>query len=81
MRRIYLQLHLLVAVLAATAILGRLISLPAPTLVVWRTLLAATGGALFATAVRGKSLLVPGRKILALLGVGALVGQIGRAHV
>jgi drug/metabolite transporter (DMT)-like permease len=37
----YLQLHLLVFILALTAILGKLIGLPAPVLVLWRTGLAA----------------------------------------
>lgn len=74
MRRIYLQLHLLVALLANTAILGRLITLPAPALVVWRTFLAAMGGAVFATVVRKRSLFAPGRKIFALCGVGMIVG-------
>ncbi len=41
MTRPYLQLHLLVLILAGTAILGRLIALPAPALVLWRTGLAA----------------------------------------
>lgn len=37
----YLQLHLLVFILAITAILGRLIGLSPPVLVLWRTVLAA----------------------------------------
>lgn len=41
MTRPYLQLQLLVLILATTAILGRLIALPAPALVLWRTGLAA----------------------------------------
>lgn len=41
MTRPYLQLHLLVLILAVTALLGRLIALPAPALVLWRTGLAA----------------------------------------
>lgn len=41
MSRPYLQLHLLVLVFAITAVLGRLIGLPAPVLVLWRTGLAA----------------------------------------
>jgi len=41
MSRPYLQLHLLVLILAVTAILGRLIALPAPALVLWRTGIAA----------------------------------------
>ncbi len=38
-----LQLHLLVVLLAFTAILGRLIGLPAPALVAWRTALVGAG--------------------------------------
>lgn len=41
MSRRYLQLQFLVFILALTGILGRLISLPAPNLVLWRTALAA----------------------------------------
>lgn len=38
---LYLQLHLLIFILAITAVLGRLIGLPAPALVFWRTVFAA----------------------------------------
>lgn len=38
----YLQLHGLVLIVAFTAVLGQLISLPAPTLVIWRTGIAAS---------------------------------------
>ncbi len=41
MTRPYLQLHLLVLILAVTAILGKFIAMPAPALVLWRTGLAA----------------------------------------
>jgi drug/metabolite transporter (DMT)-like permease len=41
--RPYIQLHLLILILAVTAILGKLIALPAPALVLWRTGLAALG--------------------------------------
>ena len=41
----YFQLHFLVVILACTAILGKLIDLPAATLVFWRTLIA--GAVLF----------------------------------
>ena len=47
----YLQLHLLVALLATTAVLGHLISLSATGLVAWRTLLAAPAAALVAGLV------------------------------
>lgn len=73
-RFIYVQLHLLVALLATTAILGHLISLSAPALVIWRTAFAATGGALLAGLVLRRPMF-PGRgTILALLGIGCVVG-------
>ncbi|MGC4014856.1 MAG: EamA family transporter [Luteolibacter sp.] len=69
-----LQLHLLVVLLAATAILGKLISLPAPALVTWRTLLAAIGAAIFMKLIRRRSLRVPGKQLAGLLGIGAIIG-------
>ena len=42
----YLHLHLLVFIFGFTAILGRLVTLSAPALVVWRTGLATLGMAL-----------------------------------
>lgn len=73
-RFIYVQLHLLVALLATTAILGHLISLSAPALVVWRTAFAAAGGMLLAGLILRRQLM-PGRGIvLRLLGIGCVVG-------
>ncbi|MFD0892339.1 DMT family transporter [Luteolibacter ambystomatis] len=69
-----LQLHFLVVLLAATAILGRLISLPAPALVTWRTLLAAIGAAIFMKLVRKRPLRVPAKQLAGLLGIGAIIG-------
>lgn len=69
-----LQLHLLVVLLASTAILGRLISLPAPALVTWRTLLAAIGAAIIVKLVRRRPLRVPGKQLSGLLGIGAIIG-------
>lgn len=69
-----LQLHLLVALLTSTAIIGRWISLPAPMLVAWRTILAAIGAAIFITCIRRQSLRVTRRQMFSLLGVGAIVG-------
>lgn len=74
LRKSYLQLHLLVALYATTAILGKLTSLSAPELVVWRTALAAVGAALWVTCVARRSFLLPAGTIAVLLGVGALVG-------
>jgi len=69
-----LQLHLLVALLTSTAIIGRLISLPAPMLVAWRTILAAIGAAIFITVIKRQSLRVTRRQLASLLGIGAIVG-------
>ncbi|MES2924829.1 MAG: DMT family transporter [Verrucomicrobiota bacterium] len=73
-RRVFVQLHLLVALLATTAILGHLISLPAIHLVVWRTFLAALGAAFCVTVLSRKSLRLPVRQAASLLGIGAIVG-------
>lgn len=70
----YLQLHALVLLLATTAILGELISLPAAGLVVWRTLFAALGAAGWVVLVRRQALWPGKRAALALLGVGGIVG-------
>jgi drug/metabolite transporter (DMT)-like permease len=73
-RQGYIQLHLLVALYATTAIFGKLISLPAPEMVVWRTALAASGAALWVMVVSRKRLMLPLRTMMVLFGVGALVG-------
>ncbi len=70
----FLQLHLLVVVFASTTILGHLISLGAPSLVIWRTAIAAIGGALLVGLVFRRSVLPPRGAIPGLLGVGAIVG-------
>ena len=73
-RYIYLKLHLLVALLATTAVLGRLISLSATGLVVWRTALAALGAGLVVALVMRRKLWLPWRTAAALLGIGLVVG-------
>ena len=73
-RFLHLQLHLLVALFATTAVLGHLISLSAPALVVCRTALAAAGGAFVLVVVLRRGILPPARQILPLLGIGAIVG-------
>lgn len=73
-RLLYLQLHLLVALFATTAIFGHLITLSAPALVAWRSLLAAVGGAFFVAVVMRRDLLPPAGRILQLIGVGCIVG-------
>ncbi|WP_035612179.1 DMT family transporter [Haloferula sp. BvORR071] len=72
--RHYFQLHLLVFLLATTAILGELISLPAAGLVVWRTLFAALGAAAWVALVRRKSPWPGWKAARAFFGVGLIVG-------
>jgi drug/metabolite transporter (DMT)-like permease len=71
--RDYLQLHLVILLWGFTAILGKLISIPALEVTVWRTSLAALGLALIAQ-MRGISLRLPRRMALALLSTGVLIG-------
>ena len=73
-RAIYLKLHLLVALLATTAILGRLISLSATGLVAWRTFLAALGAGFLVAVVMRRELWLPWKQCAALLGIGVIVG-------
>ena len=72
--RHYLQLHLLVLLLATTAILGELISLPAASLVMWRTVFASLGALGWVWLVRGKSPWPGLRMAASLFGVGMIVG-------
>jgi drug/metabolite transporter (DMT)-like permease len=69
-----IQLHLLIAIYAATSILGHLISLNAPTLVFWRCLLAALGAALLVAAVLRRKVLPPPGMLLPLIGIGGIMG-------
>jgi drug/metabolite transporter (DMT)-like permease len=73
-RFIYLQLHLLVALYATTAVFGHLITLGAPALVVWRSLLAALGGAFLLAVVFRRKVLPPPGRMPQLIGIGAIVG-------
>jgi drug/metabolite transporter (DMT)-like permease len=70
----YFQLHALVLLLATTAILGELITLPAAGLVIWRTLFAALGAAVWVTLVRRHSVWPGKRAAMAFLGIGFIVG-------
>lgn len=70
----YLQLHLLVLLFATTAIFGHLITLSATALVLWRSLLAALGGAFLVGVVLRRNLRPPPGRILALIGIGAIMG-------
>jgi drug/metabolite transporter (DMT)-like permease len=74
-RFIYVRLHLLVALFATTAILGQLISLSAPALVVWRTALAAAGGAFLVAVIQRRGVLPPRGRMLPLIGIGCIVGM------
>ncbi len=66
-------LHLVILAWAFTAILGKLISLPALDMVVWRTALATAGFAVLALVLR--SPLRPARReSWILFGIGALLG-------
>jgi drug/metabolite transporter (DMT)-like permease len=67
-------MHLLVALLATTAVLGHLISLPALQLVICRTFLASLGAAFCVVVFSRKSLRLSLRQAATLLGIGAIVG-------
>ena len=71
--RDYLQLHLVVFAWGLTAILGKLIELSPVDVVLWRTAFAALGFAVLARAL-GHSLLSSRRRMLAMLGVGVILG-------
>jgi drug/metabolite transporter (DMT)-like permease len=73
-RFILLRLHLLVALLATTAVIGRWITISAPALVSWRTFLAVLGGLFLAGVILRKRVLPPPGTMLPLIGVGAIVG-------
>jgi drug/metabolite transporter (DMT)-like permease len=72
--RHYLQLHLLVFLLATTAVLGELITLPAAGLVIWRTAFAFIGAMAWVLAIRRKSPWPGMKTAAALFGIGTLVG-------
>lgn len=73
-KALYLQLHLLVILLASTAVLGRMISLSAPALVWWRTALAAPGALLLAGVVFRRRVRPPAAQLVKVLGIGMIVG-------
>jgi len=68
-----LQLHLIVFLLAVTAIIGQLVDLPAPSLMVWRTVLAALAAGLWVIFVHRRSILPPRGSMFAMMGVGLVV--------
>lgn len=69
----YLQLHFLVLLLAATAILGELISISSVELVIWRTLIACLGAGAW-LAFRRRPLWPGKRTALLLTGIGLIIG-------
>ncbi|MEM1082784.1 MAG: DMT family transporter [Verrucomicrobiota bacterium] len=69
-----LQLHLLVVLLATTAILGKLMSIPATVIVPWRTFLAAAAVFAWVAVIRRKPLWLGWRMSLSLIGIGAILG-------
>ncbi len=71
--RDYIQLHLVILAWGFTAILGKLIELPAVDLVIWRTALAALGFGAFALILRQK-LRLPGLTAARILLLGFLLG-------
>lgn len=70
----YVQLHLLVLLFASTAVFGKLITLDASALVVWRTVLASAGGAILLGVVLRRSVMPPRGALPGLLGIGAIIG-------
>lgn len=74
MHRPYFQLQFLVLVLAFTAVLGRLITLPAPLLVMWRTGLAAALMLVWLLVSKRAPVRIPRSDILKTLGIGVILG-------
>jgi len=68
-----LILHLVILAWAFTAVLGKLITMPALDMVVWRTALAALGFFVLAGILRSP-LRMPRADALKLLGIGVLLG-------
>jgi len=69
----YFELHFIVVLLGFTAILGKLIQLPAPVLVWYRTMFAFIALFIWFTIKRTKFIL-SFRQTLQLLGIGLIVG-------
>lgn len=69
------QVHFLVVLLAFTAILGKIILIPVPALVFWRTVLAALGMFVLLILTRRDLLKLPdGKHIPLIVATGALIG-------
>ena len=72
--KLYLQLHLLIFLLATTAVLGKLITLGPAGLVFWRTGIASLAAAAWVLAVRRQSVWPGGRRAAAFFGIGMIIG-------
>jgi drug/metabolite transporter (DMT)-like permease len=68
----YLKLHFIVFLWGSTAIMGKLISIPAVEMIFYRMLLASLGMVVL-MLIKKESFLVPTKDILKLLAVGILV--------
>lgn len=71
--RNYFELHFIVILLGFTAILGKLISLPAPVLVWYRTLIAFSVLMIW-FLFSGTKFILPFRQTIKILGIGLIVG-------
>ena len=71
-RKAFLQIHFCVVLWGFTAILGKMISMPALPLVWWRLLIVVAALALVPQVWRGLRAMSP-RLMLAYAGIGALV--------
>ena len=71
--RDYLQLHFIVFIWGFTAILGKLIEIPALELVMFRTLFAFIPLGIL-MAIRKRNFVIGGKEILKTLGTGVLIG-------
>lgn len=69
----YFRLHFIVVILGFTAILGKLISIQAIDLVLYRTSIAVVSGFLFIVLFR-RNARIDRKKIPVFLGVGAIIG-------
>lgn len=69
----YLKLHFIVFLWGFSAILGKLVTIPAVEMVLYRTLLAALGMIIVITVTRGSFRVTP-QQLLKLLLVGFIVG-------
>ena len=69
-----LQLHLLVLLMASTALIGEVVTVSASVLVCWRTAIACLGAFVWSRWVRSKEIWPGGRKALKLIAIGAIVG-------